>query len=270
MGLHECYSNTQASRLERVAEGVFELSQKLKQESVKPFRFMRGKVRQSERPYTLRLLDERARGTSMPGLPDFFEKRTVKVPTPSLGWCLPNNFEVTIDGLVVKFRVELLKNGKQGRWAISSLHAEPSKKSEGVENINLPLQTFLRDAIELSTLRCITYPPGYEGASVVSPAWQIKSDKGESFVEVQGWADKTPAPLLRDFTQVGSGRKRDSEERLSIVAKAYEEASFGEIRERVKVALQKSEGVVGDETVKRLIQKVIKQGRVAPRERGEK
>ena len=73
MGLHECYSNTQASRLERVAEGVFELSQKLKQESVKPFRFMKGKVRQSERPYTLRLLDERARGTSMPGLPDFFE-----------------------------------------------------------------------------------------------------------------------------------------------------------------------------------------------------
>lgn len=218
---------------------------------------MKGKVRQSERPYTLQLLDERARGKSMPaGYPDFMEQIKVAVPTASLGWCLPNTFEVSIDGLIVRFRVELLKKANIGQWAITSLEITAKRKGAAIEVLELPLQTFLRDAINLSTLRCITYPPGYEGASIAWPSAWLTTGRNEIYAEVQGWADSTPAPLLRDFTKVGSGRKRDSTERLAIVLKAYESAPHGEKRSRVKQALEKSEGVVSDATVKRLIAKV--------------
>jgi hypothetical protein len=233
------------------------MSHSIPKSKEKPYRSMKGKVRQSERPYTLQLLDERARKGSIPaGYPDFMERLNVAVPTASLGWCLPNNFEVSIDGLIVRFRVELLKKANIGQWAITSLEITAKRKGAAIEVLELPLQTFLRDAINLSTLRCITYPPGYEGVSVHWPSAWLKSDEGESYVEVQGWADSTPAPLLRDFTKVGSGRKRDSAERLAIVLKAYESAPHGEKRSRVKEALEKSEQVVSDATVKRLIAKV--------------
>jgi hypothetical protein len=234
----------------------------LSQRKEKPYRSMRGKVRQSERPYTLQLLDERARGKSMPaGYPDFMQQLKVAVPTASLGWCLPNNFEVSIDGLIVRFRVELLKKANIGQWVITSLEITAKRKGAAIETLNLPLQVFLREAINLSTLRCITYPPGYEGASIALPSAWLTTGKNEIFAEVQGWADSTPAPLLRDFTKVGSGRKRDSAERLAIVLKAYESASHGEKRSKVKEALEKSEGVVSDATVKRLIAKVTTETR---------
>ena len=238
------------------------MSHSIPKSKEKPYRSIKGKVRQSERPYTLQLLDERARKGSRPaGYPDFMEQLKVAVPTASLGWCLPNNFEVSISCLIVRFRVELLKKANVGQWVITSLEITAKRKGAAIEVLELPLQTFLRDAINLSTLRCITYPPGYVGVSIASPAWQIKSDEGESFVEIQGWADSTPAPLLRDFTKVGSGRKRDSAERLAIVLKAYESAPHGEKRSRVKQALEKSEGVVSDATVKRLIAKVTTETR---------
>ena len=227
---------------------------------------MKGKVRQSERPYTLKLLDDRAREGSRPVWPDFWQEIEVKYPTTSLGWCLPNNFEVTIDGLVAEFRVEIVRTGKKGKWAITSMQIKPQKEGSAIEVVNLPLQTLLTEAINLSTLRCITYPPHYEGESIafVRDGWEPKNaqlivdENGHS--EVLGWADSTPAPLLRDFTNSNTGRKPDSQERLKAVAKAYNSAKHGEKAKKVKEALELLEGAVGDETVKRLIKKVIALG----------
>jgi hypothetical protein len=242
------------------------MSQPIPKGSLQPFRQMKGEVRQSRRIYTLKLLDERTRGSAMPAFPpSFLDVLTVSQPTPSLGWCLPNSFEVTIDDVVAIFTVALVKRRNRGQWVISSLAVSPRLKNTGIEELNLPLQTFLRDAINLSSFHCVTYPRGYVGESFVLKAngqknSRLQIGKDEIFSEVIGWANSTPAPILRDFVGSDTGRKRISKSRLEIVAKAHMEAPHGEKHRRVKQALERSEGFIGDETVKNLIKQAIKQG----------
>jgi hypothetical protein len=251
------------------------LSVSLPKANEKRYRSIKGKVRQSERPYTLKLIDERALGNRQPGTPDFWESVKVSKPTPTLGWCLPNNFEATIDGVCANFRVELVKKARREQWAITSLVITPQKKGSAIEALNLPLPTFLTEAINLSTLQCVTYPPGFEGESEWHKlvGWKgttLKTGEKEYFVEVIGWRDSTPAEILRNFTNTSKGRKQDSPERLKIVAKAHNGASYGEKFQKVKEALIASEGGIGDETVKRLIKKAISEGLIKQDTRSKK
>lgn len=240
----------------------------------KPYRSMKGTVRQSQRPYTVKLLDDRARGANRPMFPDFWQELEVTQPTTSLGWCLPNNFEASIDGLLVTFRVDMIKKRNRGEWAIVSLEIKSEKETAAITSVNLPLQTFLTDAINLSTLRCMTYPPHYEGVSIAfrNDGWinnVLKVDEhGHS--EVLGWADSTPAPILRDFTNTRTGRKPNSKERLKIVAKAHKSAKHGEKFKKVKEALELYEGVVGNETVRNLIKQAIAEGLTQAEPRSKK
>jgi hypothetical protein len=240
---------------------------KSSEEVPKPYRSMKGKMRQSETPYIIRLLDERTRGDSMPWPPPIYEDKSPEVPTHYFAWCLPNEFEAEYLGLVLRYKVEIVKGNKNSKWGITSLMVTPKKAGGSIDDFKLP-QTLLKESINLATLRCVIYPAGYEGDSITFAGMRHKTD--EPFPEVIGWATGTPAPIMRDFIGGGSGRKQDSEERLAIVAKAFMKAKWGEKEKRVKEALEREEGVVGDETVKRLIKKCKDLGHIPRNDRSKK
>lgn len=203
----------------------------------------------------------------MPWPPPIYEDKSPEVPTHYFAWCLPNEFEAEYLGLVLRYKVEIVKGNKNSKWGITSLMVSPKKAGGSIDDFKLP-QTLLKESINLATLRCVIYPAGYEGDSITFPGLRHKTD--EPFPEVIGWATGTPAPIMRDFVGGGSGRKQDSEERLAIVAKAFMKAKWGEKEKRVKEALEREEGVVGDETVKRLIKKCKSLGHIPRNDRSKK
>jgi hypothetical protein len=236
----------------------------------KPYRSMKGTMRQSETPYTIRLLDEGARGNQIPlsGW-KLWENVKAKVPTPALAWCLPNEFEAEYLDLVLRYKVEIVKGNKNSKWGITSLFVTPKKAGGSIDDIKLPMPTFLKESINLATLRCVIYPANYEGNSLRIAGAIIKTDD-KPVPELVGWESSTPSSIMRDFVGGGSGRKQDSEERLAIVSKAFMKAKWGEKEKRVKEALEREEGGVGDETVKRLIKKCKDLGLIPRNDRSKK
>ena len=242
---------------------------KSSEEVPKPYRSMKGKMRQSETPYIIRLLDDGARGNQLPlnGW-KLWENVKAKVPTPALAWCLPNEFEAEYLGLVLRYKVEIVKGNKNSKWGITSLMVTPKKAGGSIDDFKLP-QTLLKESINLATLRCVVYPANYEGNSLRIAGAIIKTDD-KPVPELVGWESSTPSSIMRDFVGGGSGRKQDSEKRLEIVAKAFMKAKWGEKEKRVKEALEREEGVVGDETVKRLIKKCKSLGLIPRNDRSKK
>jgi hypothetical protein len=241
---------------------------KSNEEVPKPYRSIKGKMRQSETPYIIRLLDERTRGDSMPWPPPIYEDKSPEVPTHYFAWCLPNEFEAEYLGLVLRYKVEIVKGNKNSKWGITSLMVTPKKAGGSIDDFKLP-QTLLKESINLATLRCVVYPANYEGNSLRIAGAIIKTDD-KPVPELVGWESSTPSSIMRDFVGGGSGRKQDSEKRLEIVAKAFMKAKWGEKEKRVKEALEREEGVVGDETVKRLIKKCKSLGLIPRNDRSKK
>jgi hypothetical protein len=238
----------------------------------KPYRSVKGSTNGGAK-YVVRIIDERAREGSLPGFggETFSEIKKVAQPTPSLAWYLPNNFEAEWSGLRVRFRVELFKNEKKPRWAISSLSVETLREGRSLEKLErLPLQSFLESAIHVATVECITYPPGYEGVMLglngeVEQGWKVTvpSDQENGEEWPIGWLGVTPREILHDFvasaTDSSKSKKLNHLNRLKVVAKAYKKASERERYETVQKAL----GDIGDHVSKHRVKQLIKEAREA-------
>lgn len=237
--------------------------------------------------YLVRIIDERAREGSLPGFGGevLQEIKYVTTPTLSLAWYLPNNFEAEWQGLRVRFRVERFKEGKLSRWGVASYSVEPLKTTKPLGKVeHLPLDTFLKEAIHLATVQCITYPPGFEGAMLgvngeplggwrgfnVSVAASRK--EGESYPVA--WRTETPRDILRDFvataTDSSKQKKLSNEERLKLVAKLWKEAPKRGKNEAVYEGLNTAEIPVGRDRVKQLIQEAREAGLIPPSTRSKK
>lgn len=233
------------------------------------------------------MIDERAREGSLPGFGGevLTEIKYVTKPTLSLAWYLPNNFEAEWQGLLVRFRVERFKEGKLSRWGVASYSVEPLKTTKPLGKVmHLPLDTFLKEAIHLATVQCITYPPGFEGAMLgvngeplsgwrgftVSVAASRK--EGESYPVA--WLSETPRDILRNFvataTDSSKQKKLSHEKRLNIVAKAWHKAGTREKAIRVQEALADEGDPVSLHRVKQLIQEAREAGKIPQSTRSKK
>ena len=230
---------------------------------------MKGTLRQSETPFTIRLLDEGARGNQIPfnGW-KLWEEINPKFPTPALAWCLPNEFEAELLGLVLRYKVEIVKGNKNNKWGITSLTVTPKKAGGSIDELKLPMTTLLKESINLATLRCVVYPANYDGDSLQFAPWKIKTDK--PYPEMTGWASSTPASIMRDFIGGSSGRRPSTEERLRTVAKAFLVAEWGEREKKVKEALERQGDFVGHEMVKKLIKQCREAGLIPQSDRSKK
>lgn len=278
------YRISQSNKLIWVTRGETQLTSELSKAG-KPYRSVKGRTRTAS--YVLRILDERAREGSLPGWGGevFSEIKYVTRPTLSLAWYLPNNFEAEWQGLRVRFRVERFKEGKFSRWGVASYSVEPMKESKSLGKVeHLPLDTFLKEAIHLATVQCITYPPGFEGAMLgvngeplsgwrgftVSVAASRK--EGESYPVA--WRTDTPRDILREFvataTDSSKQKKLSHEKRLTIVAKAWRKADTREKAIRVQEALAEAGDPVSIHRVKQLIREAREAGKIPKSTRSKK
>ncbi len=237
--------------------------------------------------YLVRIIDERARVNSLPGFGGavFNEIKYASQPTLSLAWYLPNSFEAEWNSFRISFRVELFKEGKKPRWAIASLTVEPLKADKPLGKVEqLPLDTFLKEAIHLATLQCITYPPGYEGAMLgldgsPLPGWQgwqvsVPATRKEGEQYPIAWLSETPRDILQEFvataTDLSQRKQLSTEKRLAVVAKAWKRAPERGKASAVQKELAEVGDVVGLERVKQLIGDAREAGLIPPSERGKK
>lgn len=237
--------------------------------------------------YVVRILDERAREGSFPGIggATFDQLKKVSRPTPTLTWYLPNNFEAEWSGLRVRFRVELFKNEKKPRWAISSLSVETLKEGKPLDKLErLPLESFLKSAIHLATVESIIYPPGYEGAMLNHDGekirewegWKVTVPATQKHGEVWpiGWLGTTPREILHEFiataTDSSKAKKLSNAKRLEIVARAWKQAPNRGKNEAVYRALEKAGDPVGRDRVKQLIQEARRAGEIPQSTRSKK
>lgn len=237
--------------------------------------------------YLVRIIDERARENSVPGIGGAVlnEIKLVTQPTLSLAWYLPNSFEAEWNSFRISFRVEQFKEGKKSRWAIASLTVEPLKADKPLGKVEqLPLDTFLKEAIHLATLQCITYPPGYEGAMLGLDGlpvagwqgWQVSvpatRKEGESYPIA--WLSETPRDILQDFvasaTDLNQRKQLTTKKRLAVVARAWKAAPERGKNSAVMKALAEVGDFVGHERVKQLIGEAREAGLIPPSERGKK
>ena len=253
--------------------------------ALKPFRSVKGSTHMGSK-YLVRIIDERAREGSSPGFGGavFSEVKSSTQPTLSLAWYLPNNFEAEWNSFRISFRVELFKEGKKPRWAIASLTVEPLKADKPLGKVEqLPLDTFLKEAIHLSTLQCITYPPGYEGAMLgldgspsVGWPWEVSVPVTKKFGEQYpiAWLSETPRDILQEFvataTDLSQRKQLTTEKRLAVVAKAWKRAPERGKASAVQKELAEVGDVVGLERVKQLIGDAREAGLIPPSERGKK
>lgn len=232
------------------------------------------------------MIDERSREGSFGfGGHVFREIVHVTVPTLSLAWYLPNDFEAEWNGLQVRFRVEQFKEGKRPRWGVASFSVAPLKGSKPLGKIDhVPLSTFLEKAIDLAAVQCITYPPGYEG-EVIGPdgkqlpgweGWRVSGlpDQKQGEQVALGWLGVTPRDILREFiasaTDSSERKKLSNAERLKVVAKAYKEAPERKKAAEVKKALEATGDHVGDDRVKQLIREAREAELIPPSTRSKK
>lgn len=237
--------------------------------------------------YLVRIIDERARENSPPGIGGAVlnELKYATQPTLSLAWYLPNNFEAEWNSFRISFRVEQFKESKKSRWAIASLTVEPLKTNKPLGKIEqLPLDTFLKEAIHLATLQCITYPPGYEGAmlgldGLPLAEWQgwrvsVPATRMEGEQYPIAWLSETPRDILLDFvakaTDLSQRKQLTTEKRLAVVAKAWKAAPERGKASKIMEALAEVGDFVGLERVKQLISEAREQGLIPPSERGKK
>ena len=237
--------------------------------------------------YLVRIIDERALENAPPGIGGavFWEIKYATQPTLSLAWYLPNNFEAEWNSFRISFRVEMFKEGKKSRWAIASFTVAPLKADKPLGKVEqLPLDTFLKEAINLATLQCITYPPGYEGAMLDLDnlpltewhGWQVSvpatRKEGESYPIA--WLSETPRDILQDFiasaTDLSQRKQLTTKKRLAIVAKAWKAAPERGKASAVMKALAEVGDFVGLERVKQLIGEAREQGLIPLSERGKK
>lgn len=236
--------------------------------------------------YVVRIIDERAReGQFGIGGEVLWELKNVSQPTPTLAWYLPNNFEAEWSGLRVRFRVELFKNEKKPRWAISSLSVETLREGRSLEKVErLPLQSFLESAIHLATVECITYPPGYEGevlnqhGQVVQgwEGWNVSAPASSQYGEqvAIGWLGETPREVLRDFvvsaTDSSKARKLSNRKRLELVARAWKQAPERSKAEAVQRALEAEGEWLSRDRIKQLIREAREAELIPPSKRSKK
>jgi hypothetical protein len=254
--------------------------------ALKPFRSVKGSTHMGSK-YLVRIIDERARVNSLPGFGGavFNEIKYASQPTLSLAWYLPNSFEAEWNSFRISFRVELFKEGKKPRWAIASLTVEPLKADKPLGKVEqLPLDTFLKEAIHLATLQCITYPPGYEGAMLgldgsPLPGWQgwqvsVPATRKEGEQYPIAWLSETPRDILQEFvataTDLSQRKQLSTEKRLAVVAKAWKRAPERGKASAVQKELAEVGDVVGLERVKQLIGDAREAGLIPPSERGKK
>ena len=252
----------------------------------KPFRSVKGSTHMGTK-YLVRIIDERARVNSLPGFGGevLHEIKYATQPTLSLAWYLPNSFEAEWSSFRISFRVEQFKEGKKARWAIASLTVEPLKADKPLGKVEqLPLDTFLKEAIHLATLQCITYPPGYEGAMLgldgsPLPGWQgwqvsVPATRKEGEQYPIAWLSETPRDILRDFvataTDLSQRKQLTTKKRLAVVAKAWKAAPERGKASAVMKALAEVGDFVGLERVKQLINDARGEGLIPPIERGKK
>lgn len=252
---------------------------------VKPYRSVKGTTHMGGK-YVVRVIDERAREGSSPGFGGhiFWEVMYVTKPTLSLAWYLPNNFEADWKGLRIGFRVDRIKAGRQSRWAITSLTVEPLKEGKAIEDFSLPLSIFLKEAINLAGVQCITFPPGFEGDLIDehgnplpnSKGWRIKvpATQKEGELWVSSWLDETPKSILKSFvataTKPQEQKRLTSAKRLKIVAKAWRSAPPRQKSFAVQQALEAEGDFVGLERIKQLIEEARKEGLIPPSTRSKK
>ena len=237
--------------------------------------------------YLVRIIDERARESSLPGIGGevFNEIKYATQPTLSLAWYLPNNFEAEWNTLRVSFRVELFKENKKPRWAIASYSVESLKADKPLGKVEqLPLDTFLKEAIHLATLQCITYPPGFEGAmlgldGLPLPGWQgwqvsVPANRKEGEQYPIAWLSETPRDILQEFvasaTDSNQRKQLTTKKRLALVARSWKAAPPRGKASAVQRALAEVGDVVGLERVKQLIGEAREAGLIPPSERGKK
>ena len=254
--------------------------------AIKPYRSVKGSTHMGSK-YLVRIIDERARENSLPGIGGavLHEIKYATQPTLSLGWYLPNSFEAEWNSLRVSFRVEQFKEGKKARWAIASLTVEPLKADKPLGKVEqLPLDTFLKEAIHLATLQCITYPPGYEGAmlgldGLPLPGWQgwqvsvpANCKEGEQYPIA--WLSETPRDILQDFvasaTDSSQRKQLSKKQRLKVVAEAWKAAPERGKASAVMQALAERGDFVGEDRVKQLIGEVREAGLIPQSKRGKK
>ncbi len=236
--------------------------------------------------YVVRIIDERAReGQFGIGGEVLWELKNVSQPTPTLAWYLPNNFEAEWSGLRFSFRVEGDKKKNLPPWGISSLSVEPLKEGKKIERLErVPLESFLKSAINLSAVECITYPPGYEGAvlnqhgQVVQgwEGWNVSAPTSSQYGEqvAIGWLGETPREVLRDFvvsaTDSRKARKLSNRKRLELVARAWKQAPERSKAEAVQRALEAEGEWLSRDRIKQLIREAREAELIPPSKRSKK
>ena len=254
--------------------------------AIKPYRSVKGSTHMGSK-YLVRIIDERARESSLPGFGGevFNEIKYATQPTLSLAWFLPNSFEAEWNSLRVSFRVELFKENKKPRWAIASYSVEPLKADKPLGKVEqLPLDTFLKEAIHLATLQCITYPPGFEGAmlgldGLPLPGWQgwqvsVPANRKEGEQYPIAWLSETPRDILQEFVASATGssqrKQLSKKQRLKVVAEAWKAAPERGKASAVMQALAERGDFVGEDRVKQLIKEARSERFIPQSKRGKK
>jgi hypothetical protein len=191
---------------------------------------------------------------------------------------LPARFEVDVPGKKLRVRlvldrVKVSKDRSELRF-VSVAYESTDKTASVTEAPRIPLDALLGPAIRLAGAVGIWYPPNYAGPihadrqmSTPLGAWQVVPDGTENGAWFVGWADSDPLDS-REIEGLAHVRRAprinsDSDERLRLVAKAYNEAPQGQKRARVLEALHRAEehpAPLTTETAKRLIAKAKKLG----------
>ena len=184
------------------------------------------------------------------------------------GQLMPAN--VRIEGLenVIELTVDVVKlSPTLSRFGCTRLEIKPAKVGGAVGKVDyLPLDTFVRDVVELATLECIAYPPDYEGElyataamTVTYPNMRLKVDSDEIHIEPIGWLNSmSEAERQRIAKFVAQPRANGhSPERDKVVRNAWLEAARnGEKVERyVEEKLAAAGYVVSIHNVRQLIKR---------------
>lgn len=228
----------------------------------------RAKIKNSA--YTIRIISEPWREYRL-GNNAWYEIVKTEVPTPSNAWAIPSTFEVV--GLThrYEFVVDRVKvTNKTSRFAITEFRIFPNKEGEAVENLGrLPLEHFLKRAVELAALQCVAYPSGYEGIVYTSANLQnslgtsaiLKVGKKEFYAEPIGWRSQvSKEQVIEMLGDVYKPRKNAvDDKRLREVAKVYASTTHGSKVEAVAEFIGQSKA-----NAKKLISKAREAGFIPP------
>jgi hypothetical protein len=208
--------------------------------------------------------------TRIPMSPTWWpHQENLNEPRALHGFLMP--VQVRVEGLenVLVLSVDRVKiSDTLSRFSCTRVEILPPREGGEIVSVDrLPLDSLVRDAVELATLECIAYPAGYEGKVFTSSelratfdGMSVKVGSDENYVVAVGWYKAVPSRILREVTAHTAKPRRNAhtEKRDAVVARAWLKAarSGAPVEAAVLEALNAAGEITSIHNARQLIKRV--------------